>query len=216
MNAGGARTRTPVENLSWTDRNLLDGDYHIRVNNYNKRESVDVGFTLQVAFAGQSWEARFPQAVPSKNTIDCCKITISNGQLSGIVWGPRLLVGPAAAAAGGQHWNVPLGAPAPVDTILTSPNHWEGAGGRGNQHWFFILRGCGNPEPTRGIYNEYLRSGLQEHRKVLELLGAKTKCPPTEDQLAGVGFSSTVPAVVAITVDGRPYDLVFGPATPAA
>lgn len=216
MNAGVASTRTPVENLSWTDRNLLDGDYCIRVHNFAKRESTDVGFTLQVAIGGDTWEARFPQAVANKLYIDCCKITISNGQLASIVWAPNLLVGPAAAAPGQQHWNVPLGAPVPVDTILTSPNHWEGAGGRGNQHWFFILRGCSNPEPTRGIYNEYLRPALQEHRKVLELLGAKTKCPPTEDQLAGVGFSSTVPAVVAITVNGRPYELLFGPpATPA-
>lgn len=54
-----------------------------------------------------------------------------------------------------------------------------------------MLDGCLNDQPTRGTYNEYLNPALDKHRKVFEVLGDKTKCPYTPDQLSGVGFSST-------------------------
>jgi hypothetical protein len=90
----------------------------------------------------------------------------------------------------------------PVDTLLASPNHWGGQA-VGNKHWFFILKGCKNPEPARGIYNEFLRSDLEPHRKVFEALGAKTKCEPTNDQLSGIGFSSTRSDEATVVVKGR-------------
>ena len=77
-----------------------------------------------------------------------------------------------------------------VDTVTLSPNYW-GDNAAGNKHTFFILRGCKNDEPTRGIYNEFLHPRLEPHRKVFEVIGDKTKCRPTEGQLSGLGFSST-------------------------
>ena len=77
-----------------------------------------------------------------------------------------------------------------VNTVMYSPNHWDGQA-VGNKHWFFVLDGCRNDEPTRGIYNEYLKGELDKHRKVFEVLGSKTMCQPTDDQLSGLGFSST-------------------------
>lgn len=77
-----------------------------------------------------------------------------------------------------------------VQTVMFSPNYWDD-NAVGNKHWFFILEGCANDEPTRGIYNEFLAGGLEKHRKVFEILGNKTKCPVVADQLSGLGFSST-------------------------
>ncbi len=62
----------------------------------------------------------------------------------------------------------------------------------GNRHYFFMLKGCVNDQPTRGIYNEFLRRDLQPHRKVFEVLGDRTRCEPSPDQLSGLGFSSTI------------------------
>jgi hypothetical protein len=90
-----------------------------------------------------------------------------------------------------QIWNVTTEQFVQVRTVLNSPNHWDG-NAVGNKHLFFILDGCRTDEPVRGIYNEFLRSDLEEHRKVFEVLGNKTKCDIAgTDQLSGLGFSST-------------------------
>ena len=95
---------------------------------------------------------------------------------------------------------------------MHSPNHWDG-NQDGNKHWFFILDGCKNDLPTRGIYNEFLRGDLTEHRKVFEVLGDKTKCPVVDEQLSGIGFSSTRNDVATIAVirDSRRklYEVTF-------
>jgi len=73
-----------------------------------------------------------------------------------------------------------------------------------------MLKGCKNPDATRGIYNEFLRSDLDQHRKVFEIVGSKTKCQPSDDQLSGLGFSSTRSDVVTIVVNGRrAYNVEF-------
>ena len=87
-------------------------------------------------------------------------------------------------------WNVNTETFVRVETILNSPNYWNGKS-NGNKHLFFILEGCKNPEPCRGIYNEFLKPELNAHNKVFEILGNKTKAPVTDKQLSGVGFSST-------------------------
>jgi hypothetical protein len=92
---------------------------------------------------------------------------------------------------------------------MLSPNHWENSNKSGNKHYFFMLDGCMNPEPTRGIYNEFLASPLEKHRKVFEVLGSKTMCQPSNDQLSGIGFSTTQPACVKMVADGRPYTVKF-------
>ena len=89
-----------------------------------------------------------------------------------------------------EKWGISTGDFRPVNTMLLSPNHW-GDSKVGNKHWIFTLDGCKADAEPRGIYNEYLRSDLEPHRKVFEVLGSKTKCPLIDDQLSGLGFSST-------------------------
>ena len=73
-----------------------------------------------------------------------------------------------------------------------------------------MLKGCKNPNPVRGIYNEFLRPDLEKHRKVFEVLGAKTKCQPTEQQISGVGFSTSRGDAVTVVVNGaRAYNINF-------
>ncbi len=78
----------------------------------------------------------------------------------------------------------------PVNSIILSPNHWNGKA-IGNKHWFFILKGAKNPEPVRGFYNEFLNPALEKHRKVFEVLADKIKAPVEDDQMSGIGVSST-------------------------
>jgi len=95
--------------------------------------------------------------------------------------------------------------------LMLSPNHWHDQN-QGNKHWFFILRDCLNPDPVRGIYNEFLRSGLEKHKRVFELLGSKSKAPFSDKQLSGLGFSSTKRNSIIILTQGsnnNAYKLQF-------
>jgi hypothetical protein len=203
MNAGGPRSRQPVENLSWRTSALYDGTYRIDVNQYSKRENTDVGFTLEVEHDGRIQQFSFDK--PVVGTIQCLTIKVVNRKVVDIQVNNRLVGGSIPQTK----WGVTTEQLVPVDTLLASPNHWDGQG-VGAKHWFFILKGCKNPGEARGIYNEFLRSDLEAHRKVFELLGAKTKCPYSDSQLSGVGFTAARNDAVTVLVEGiRPYRITF-------
>src|SRR5690606_33906135 len=50
MNAGGGRSRNAVENLAFN--NLRDGHYKVYVNQYHRRETIDVGFAIEIEHGG--------------------------------------------------------------------------------------------------------------------------------------------------------------------
>jgi hypothetical protein len=199
----GSPVRNAVENLSWREGSLADGVYTITVNNFNQRETNDPGCILEVEHDGKIQQFRYDQRL-GKN-IPMLELHVQGKALTKVVPLAKGLV----SGASGEKWGVSIGNPVKVNTIMLSPNHWENSGNTGNKHWFLILEGCKNPEPTRGIYNEFLSGKLEKHRKVFEILGDKTKCVPVEEQLSGVGFSSTRKDKVSVIADGRPYVISF-------
>lgn len=186
MNAGFGQTREPVENLSWT--HPADGVYRIGVDRFSRRESIDVGFELQVANDGVSTTYTFPRQ-PDRHQ-KCLELEVKAGKIVSLL-SAGLTVGETYAAKPVMTpWGVQTATPLKVQTVLHSPNHWSGQA-VGSKHYIFALEGCKTPEPVRGMYNEFLRSDLSEHSKVFEVLGSRTKCPQTDgDQLAGVGFTA--------------------------
>lgn len=208
MNAGGGRkghgTREPVENLQWS--NPADGAYRVLVNQYCKCESVDVGFEIQIAANGNVDQYSYAKAVTS--TIEIATFNVVKGEVRELKINPELQGGSISQ----PEWGLMTETYVKVDTLMLSPNHWDGIAS-GNKHWFFLINGCRNDEPTRGIYNEFLAAGLEKHRKVFELLGNKTKVPPADEQLSGLGFSSTVRNTVTVRLEhkrGRPlYNIHF-------
>ena len=66
----------------------------------------------------------------------------------------------------------------------------------------FILEKCLNPDGCRGLYNEFVKNELNEHRKVFEVLGSKMMCEPSNKQLSGVGFSNTIRDEIICKVSG--------------
>lgn len=194
MNAGVGRTRTPVENMAF--KAPINGVYNVEVNQYNMRETDNVGFNIQVACGAETMLLRYPKAV--RGTIQVGRFHYENGKLTRCDIDKAMEV--AGSSAGFTKWGIDTAQPARVRMIMHSPNHWDGEAGVGNRHTFFILEGCSADEPQRGIYNEFLSNELNEHRKVFEVLGNKTKCPVVEDQLSGMGFSSTRGDVVAVSV----------------
>ena len=204
MNAGGGSRRDPVENLAF--RRPKNGTYRIEVNNFARRESIDVGYTLELASPEGVTQFHCRRSPSDGATDKALMFTYMDGKITSLEVGGDLS---ASGGRGIEKWGVTTGQLVPVQTVMKSPNHW-GENERGNLHWFFILQGCKNPDEVRGIYNEFLRGELTEHRKVFEVLGAKAKCPPAEDQLSGVGFSSTKKDRAIFVVDSkRAYNVEF-------
>lgn len=206
MNAGSGRTRQPVENLSFN--RPRDGQYEIWVNQYNRRETTDVGFTVEIASHGKTSQLSYKKGVRPQANIAVGKFHVRGGKIVDSVIG-KDMVGEGISQ---DKWGLKTEKMHRVQTVLFSPNYWDD-NRVGNKHVFFILDGCQVDGPARGIYNEFLASGLEKHRKVFEVLGDKTKCPPTGDQLSGVGFSSTrgdqVTVAVKIGASKRLYNINF-------
>lgn len=201
MNAGGHRSRNAVENVSWMTK-PDDGAYKIYVNQYQKRENVDGGFTLEIESAGVLKQFHYSPTVRGK--LPTLNVTVSKGVITAV----EELCEMRSEETSQDKWGVPTLSPVRVSTLMYSPNFWDEQK-VGNKHWFFMLDECVNPDATRGIYNEFLTSELEPHRKVFEILGAKTKCAPSQNQLSGVGFSSTRKDKVIVLADGRPYEITF-------
>lgn len=200
-NGPGERSRTdPVENMAFSS--VANGVYVFDVNQYSRLNSSEVGFELEVEMDGQVQRYSYTSMVTG--TIRALEITIQNGKIADFKLGAGLVGG----AFSTEKWGIRTETLVPVDTLMLSPNHW-GERPTGNKHWFFILRDAKNPDPVRGIYNEYLKPEMNEHRKVFELLGAKTKAPFSDAQLSGLGFSSTQRNTLKVVADGRAFEIQF-------
>ena len=194
MNACGPFSREPVENVTWTGK-VPDGEYRIEVNQYNKRESTGVGFVIETESNGKIEQYRHEGAVGHKETVEVGRMTVADEVITAFRPGKDMRRGSASK----ELWGITTEQFVPVSTIMYSPNYFDDSE-VGNRHYFFMLKGCVNDQPTRGIYNEFLRGDLQPHRKVFEVLGDRTKCEPSPDQLSGLGFSSTVRSSVVAKV----------------
>lgn len=200
MNAG-IYVRNPVENLAFNS--LRDGVYTIYVNQFRRRETVDFGFNIEIEHNGILYQYSYAKALKDKEDVQCFHLRIKGGQLVDI---ETNLTGGNASQ---EKWGVKTETLVPVDSIMYSPNHWSDQR-IGAKHVIFALRNCKNPEATRGIYNEFLRSDLEKHRKVFEVLGSKTKCKYSDEQISGVGFTAARGDSVTVVVDGRrSYNLMF-------
>ena len=177
--------QNPVENIAYDKLvRMAPGRYDLKVHNY-KRRSAGVGFEVEIDLLGEVWCLSYDKVVPQNMHINVATIT-KDGQKVTVT--PHL----DSTQKVKRVWGVTTGTFVPVTVMLLSPNHWESSGsGAGNKHYFFMLEGCLNEGTARGFFNEYLKSELEPHRKVIEMVGAKMKTEKSDRQLSGLGFSST-------------------------
>jgi hypothetical protein len=184
MNAGGGTTREPVENIFYqTLRQMKHGVYTLYVHQYYKRESVDIGFEVEVDIQGHVQRIAYANAVASGAKIGVARFMRDDN-------GIRIIESLPATESVRTLWGLPTQTFHRVRAALLSPNHWDGHA-LGNKHYFFMLEGCANDGTARGFFNEFLTPELDTHRKVLEVVGSKMKAAAPVGQLSGLGFSST-------------------------
>lgn len=203
-----AVVRDAVENVRWIHK-PRSGRHRVFVHQFTKRESIDVGFVVEVEHSGGVETFRFEKALAARKEQPVVDIDV--GRDGGISLTPA--TGIKVGSISQEKWGLKTLNLVKVNSVVLSPNYWGENGGEGNKHWFFILDGCRNPEPCRGIYNEFLHPRLQAHRKVFEVLGDKTKCPVVDDQMSGVGFSSTKREKLTVMATGpklnKAYTICF-------
>jgi len=187
-----------VENIYWSKKSqIADGVYVFSVNNYSSRNN-GTGFSGELAIGDDVIQFDHPSVLPSGGTHKIFRVTKKGDSITVHKYESH------CTFEGKQFstWGVESGEFHPVRVVMNSPNHWDGQE-IGNKHAFFILDGCMNDEPVNGLYNEYLDSDLNKHRKALEIISEKLKVAVDKRQLSGVGFSSTKKDSVTLRVKGK-------------
>ncbi|WP_315740046.1 hypothetical protein [Bradyrhizobium sp. SZCCHNR1093] len=197
MNAGAGQSRHPVENIFYSSQSTMrEGIYELIVENFCKRESVDVGFEVEIDWLGQITRFAYPKAVRHKEKISVAKLKYSRAK------GIEIISSMPSTQSTKTVWNIATQAFHPVNLMMLSPNYWDGHG-VGNKHYFFMLEGCLNDGQARGFFNEFLREDLSKHRKVIEIVGSKMRTAESADQISGLGFSSTQRNEILAKVKGN-------------
>ena len=196
MNAGVGQTRTPVENITYATRSSMkEGTYKLVVNQYNQRETKDVGFEVEVEFDGTIYSFAYPKALRTREDVVAAEIRYTRKD------GFEIVKSLPSSQTSKTVWNVPTQTFRKVNVMMLSPNYWDDRT-VGNKHYFFMLDGCRNSDKARGFFNEFLTEELNQHRKVFEVVGSKMKTDNSDSQLSGLGFSSTQRNYILCRVKG--------------
>lgn len=188
-----------VENVIYTTKYLMPkGEYQIQINNFSRR-GMHTNFKLEIEIEGES---TILQMVKTRSDLPTILVAIVkyNGREFEVCPASGIEVVESKTISK-EIYGLQTNEFHKVNLLCLSPNHW-GENNVGNKHYFFMLDKCKTPVSIRGFHNENLISDLLTHRKVMEVLGAKSMIEPADKQLSGLGFNATVRDELIVKVSG--------------
>ena len=202
-NGTDGQRKDPAENIYYASkRSMKEGVYALWVHNYSRR-SDGKGFVVEIEADGQTRRIEYDKVLRTKEIVHVAKIQFKGGEFT-------LLESLPSVQTSKEVWGLKTQTFQRANVVMLSPNHWDGHG-IGNKHYLFMVDGCQNDRTARGFFNEFLKEDLNQHRKVLEMVGGKMKVEGAE-ALSGLGFSSTARNTLVCRVKGsftRTLKVVF-------
>ena len=188
----------------WTDLDKMpEGRYLHFVHNYSNRTS-NGGFSAKIEYDGQVYYYTYPHNLKGGERVPVAEYILN--KQTGIEFIKSL--DSTSAVNSKQMWNINTNKFHKVKMLMYSPNYWGNQQAEdnqvsvGNKHYLFMLDNC-KADEARGFFNEFLKQKLAPEKKVFEALANKMKVAPSDDQLSGVGFSSTQKTEVVVRVIGK-------------
>jgi hypothetical protein len=186
-----------VENITWSDLSKMpEGTYKLFVHNY-RHNGGRSGFTAEVEYDSQIHSFAYNKELKHNEIVQVAEVMYSRKN------GFSIIEKIPGSMSSRKLWNLDTNQFHPVSIAMYSPNYWDDQGGQGHKHYFFMLDGCINPESPNGFFNEFLQEDLMKHKHVFEALGSKMRVEDSNNQLSGLGFSSTKPNEIVCRVKGK-------------
>ena len=184
----------PVENITFPElAKMPEGVYTCAINNWSFRRTGGKG-KAEIAFEGNLYQYIYP-ATKNDEWVIIAEVTLKNGHFT---IEHKI---PPINEVSKEIYGLETNNFHKINLVCLSPNHWD-VNNIGNKHYFFMLDGCKCPTSIRSFHNENLLPELAQHRKVLEVLGATNMINPTDKQLSGLGFNSTVRDELIVRLQG--------------